>query len=160
MLLERNDVNPNQSLFGLTPLLSASDEGHEGIVKMLLERTEVNPNKGRLGVTPLISASEKGHEGVVKMLLERNDREDPIAQAIQSLEIGKCSSLSKAVVAFDIPKSTLGHRMNGHQRWQKAHEGDQILSPAAEKAIVQWILKLEPHGFPARLDRVWQMAES
>ena len=87
-------------------------------------------------------------------------REDRIAQAIQALETGKCLSLSEAATAFDIPKPTLGHRMNGRQSRQKAHEGDQILSPAAEKAIVRWILKLERHGFPARLDRVWQMAES
>jgi len=50
--------------------------------------------------------------------------------------------------------------MNGRQSRQKAHEGDQILSPLAEKAIVQWIFKLEQHGFPPRLDRIWQMAES
>ena len=87
-------------------------------------------------------------------------REDRIAQAIQALETGKCFSLNEAATAFDIPKSTLGHRMNGRQSQQKAHESDQILSPAAEKAIVRWISKLEQHGFPARLDRVWQMAES
>ena len=87
-------------------------------------------------------------------------REERIAQAIQALETGKCCSLSEAATAFDIPKSTLGHRMNGRQSRQKGHEGDQILSPAAKKAIVRWISKLEQHGFPTRLDRVWQMAKS
>ena len=86
--------------------------------------------------------------------------EDRIAQAIQALETGKCLSLSEAATAFDIPKSTLGHRMNSRQSRQKAHEGDQILSPAADKTIVWSILKLEQHGFPARLDFIWQMAES
>lgn len=88
------------------------------------------------------------------------DREDCIAQAIQALETGKCFSLSEAATAYDIHKSTLGHHMKGRQSRQKAHEGNQILSPAAVQAIVWWISMLERHGFPARLDRVSQMAES
>ncbi|KAG0639782.1 hypothetical protein HOY80DRAFT_1136458 [Tuber brumale] len=74
-------------------------------------------------------------------------------------ESGKFISLSKAATTFDIPGSTLGHRLNGRQSWQKAHEIDQVLSPTAEKAIIKWILELGLHRFPPRLDRVWQMAE-
>ena len=64
-----------------------------------------------------------------------------------------------AAVAFELPKSSLYHRMKRRQNRRKAHEGDQILSPAAEKAVVKWILKLDDHGFPPRLDRLWQMVE-
>ena len=58
-------------------------------------------------------------------------RKDCIAQAIQALETGKCFSLSEAATVYDIHKSTLRHHMKGRQSRQKAHECDQILSPAA-----------------------------
>jgi len=35
----------------------------------------------------------------------------------------------------------------------------RFFSPAAEKAIVKWILRLDNYGFPPRLDRLWQMVE-
>jgi len=76
MLLEREDVNPNQAdtEYGQTPLLWAAEGGHEGVVKMLLEREDVNPNQAdtEYGQTPLSWAAENGHEGIVKLLLERN----------------------------------------------------------------------------------------
>ncbi|KAG0129481.1 hypothetical protein HOY82DRAFT_471405, partial [Tuber indicum] len=74
--------------------------------------------------------------------------EERIAAAIKALESGKCLSLSEAATSFNIPWSTLGYRLNSHQTHQKAHEKDEILSPSAEKAIIQWIPKLESHGFP------------
>ena len=47
MLLEREDVNPNQadSKSGKTPLLWAAENGHEGVAKKLLEREDVNLNQ-------------------------------------------------------------------------------------------------------------------
>jgi len=95
ILLEREDVNPNQARggskdafgtgrrqsqpgnteCGQTPLLWATKEGHEGVVRILLEREDVNPNQAdtECGQTPLSWAAENGHEGVVKILLERGD---------------------------------------------------------------------------------------
>jgi hypothetical protein len=86
-------------------------------------------------------------------------REEAFHKAIQALKDGTFTSIAEAAVAFELPKSTLGHRLKGRQNRQKAHEGDQILSPAAERAVVKWILKLSDHGFPARLDRLWEMIE-
>jgi len=76
MLLERDDVNPDQpdTKYGWTPLSWAAENGHEGIVKMFLERDDVNPDRSDTnGWTPLSLAAENGHEGIVKMLLERDD---------------------------------------------------------------------------------------
>ena len=75
MLLERSDVNPEISdIPRRTPLLVASLNGYEGIVKMLLDRNDVNPNhRDLLGLTPLMWASLRGHEGVASMLSERSD---------------------------------------------------------------------------------------
>ena len=60
---------------GLTPLLWAAKNGHEGIVKTILERADVIPDQADTedGRTPLSWAAGLGHEGVVKMLLERED---------------------------------------------------------------------------------------
>ena len=77
MLLEREDVNPNQADtgYGWTALSWAARNGHKGVVKMLLEREDVNPDHEdtKYGQTPLSLAAEKGHEGVVKMLLKREN---------------------------------------------------------------------------------------
>ena len=77
MLLEREDVNPDQpdSKYGRTPLSWAAEKGHDGIVKMLLAREEVNPDHAdtEYGVTPLWWAAKNGHDGIVTMLLERED---------------------------------------------------------------------------------------
>ena len=73
MLLEREDVNPDQAdtEYGRTPLSWAAWNGYTGVVKMLLEREEVNPDRAdiKYSRTPLSWAAESGHEGVVKMLL-------------------------------------------------------------------------------------------
>ena len=82
MLLEREDVNPNQALYVdrvmpclMTPLFVAAVMGREGVVKMLLERKDLDPNKAVSGdgKTPLLYASVLDRDRIVKMLLERED---------------------------------------------------------------------------------------
>ena len=79
MLLELNDINPNKlDLLRETPLGWASEEGHEGIMRMLLERNNVDPNEPNLfRETPLLAASMNGHEGVVRMLRGWNNANPP-----------------------------------------------------------------------------------
>jgi hypothetical protein len=83
------------------------------------------------------------------------DREQRFQRALKALNDGVFISIGEAATTFNLPKSSLGHRRNGRQTRQKSREGDQILSPAAEKAVVKWILKLDDCGFPPRLDRLW-----
>ena len=75
MLLEREDVNPDQpdTKYGKTRLWWAAENGHDGIVGMLLKREDVNPNHPdtEYGRTPLPWAARGGHEGLVMMLLKR-----------------------------------------------------------------------------------------
>jgi len=76
ILLEREDINPNQADtgYGRTPLSWAAKNGHEGVVRILLEREDINPDQAdNYGQTPLLWAAKEGHEGVVRMLLERED---------------------------------------------------------------------------------------
>ena len=49
-------------------------------------------------------------------------------------------------------KSSLGHRKKGWQPRQEAHQEQQIFSPASEKAVVRWVLKLGDFGFSPRVD--------
>jgi len=59
---------------GSTPLSWATENGHEGVVKLLLGREDVDPNRpDKNDRTPLAWAAGKGHEGVVKLLLGRED---------------------------------------------------------------------------------------
>ena len=61
-------------------------------------------------------------------------------------------SLASAAQANNLSKLSLGHRKNDCQpRWEALHD-QQIFSPAAEKAIVKWILKLDSFGFSPRVD--------
>ncbi|KAN0074323.1 Ankyrin repeat-containing domain protein [Elaphomyces granulatus] len=61
-----------QSQCGLTPLLWASGNGYDTVVKLLLGEDGVDPdlNDSQYGRTPLSWAAECGHEAVVKLLLE------------------------------------------------------------------------------------------
>ncbi|OAP55828.1 hypothetical protein AYL99_09980 [Fonsecaea erecta] len=56
---------------GRTPLLSASENGHETVVQLLLEKGATVDSTDTDGRTPLLSASENGHETVVQLLLEK-----------------------------------------------------------------------------------------
>ena len=71
----RRYVNPNwPDKYGQTPIMLATEEGHEGAVKLLLGRKDVKSDKRDSdGRTLLCCAARNGHEGVVKILLERDD---------------------------------------------------------------------------------------
>jgi hypothetical protein len=73
---------------------------------------------------------------------------------LQGLEDGTFKSLQKAAEVYNLSKSNLGHRKNRRCSRQLALHGEQILSPAAERAIVQWILKLDNFDFAPRIDQL------
>ena len=74
-LVEVEDCDINQTdCTSSAPLVWASLNGHEGVVKILLGRDDISPDKPDWsGRTPLLFAAENGHEEVVEMLLGRND---------------------------------------------------------------------------------------
>jgi len=85
---------------------------------------------------------------------ELHDIEERYRKALKGLQDGTFKSLQQATTSYGLPKSSLGHRRNGRQSRQKAHEADQLLSPSSERAIVRWVLKLDDFGFPPRVDRL------
>ena len=84
------------------------------------------------------------------------DLEERYKKALSALEDGTFTSLQAAATAYGLKKSSLGHRRSGHLSRQLAHAGEQTFSPAAERAIVRWILKRDDFGFPPRLDHLMQ----
>ena len=76
------------------------------------------------------------------------------AKALKGLEDGTYKSLASAAQVNDliISKSSLGHRKNGRQPREEAHQEQQIFSPEAEKAMAKWILKLDDFGSSPRVE--------
>ncbi|KFY95102.1 hypothetical protein V500_02953 [Pseudogymnoascus sp. VKM F-4518 (FW-2643)] len=72
-LFKDNAVNTNATdEDGWTPLLLATRNGHEAVVKLLLDSDIVDvDSKDGEGRTPLLWAAENGHEAVVKLLLDK-----------------------------------------------------------------------------------------
>ena len=60
---------------------------------------------------------------------------------------------------YGVPKSTLCDHSRGMQTRQKSHEAYQALAPAMEKALNEWMLKIDAQDFPPRLDIFKAVAE-
>ena len=67
---KRWDVNQRDCV-GLTPLMWAARQGHEGVVRLLVEQKHTQPDipDTRYGRTALSWAAGRGHEGVVRLFL-------------------------------------------------------------------------------------------
>ena len=75
-LLDVKDWGVDKADFiGRTPLVWASKNGCEGVMKLLLEKAGASLNVGDTmnGQTPLSWAAQYGQEGAVKLLLERDE---------------------------------------------------------------------------------------
>lgn len=56
--------------------------------------------------------------------------------------------MTRAAEAYGVRDSTLRRRLKGGTPRKAAHLKQQRLSPADEKAIVRWIVRMEQFGFP------------
>ena len=71
--MDKWDLNATDC-HGRTPLMCATEVGHDAIVKVLLEQEGVDPHiVDDSGRTPLSRAAGNGHERIVEMLLVQND---------------------------------------------------------------------------------------
>ena len=59
--------------------------------------------------------------------------------AVQRLADGTYASISEAVDALKVSKSTLHRHLKGGLTRQQAHEKDQLLTHQEEKALANWI---------------------
>jgi len=83
-----------------------------------------------------------------RLLLSENEKEVRIQKAMKAYTAGKFRSLRKTAEAYGLAYTTLNRRVHGGLPRMLAHAYQQLISPAEEKAILRWIIKLEEWGFP------------
>ena len=65
----------------------------------------------------------------------------------------------KPAPQHDVPKTTLQKRINGSPPASVAYQRRQCLVTEEETALVNWILRLQAWGWPARVEQTRQMAQ-
>ena len=85
-------------------------------------------------------------------------RETAIFQAISDFNTGVYRSVRAAARAYNIPRSTLQHRLAGTTTSAISHHDQQRLSPAQEEFLTEWILEEGARGYPPTIPRVREMA--
>ena len=63
-------------------------------------------------------------------------------------------SIRKIARMYGVPRSSLQDRIKGKTLAKEVHERRQRLNPQEEAALIDWILRLQAWGWPARVDQV------
>ena len=87
------------------------------------------------------------------------ENEKKIQQAVAELSKGQYSSVRAAAKAYNISHATLARRVQGGRSIAEAHEEEQNLTKAEEKALVQWITHMTATGHPVRHTFIREMAQ-
>jgi len=82
-----------------------------------------------------------------------------VLKALTGLESGLYKTAYQAANVTDASESTLSRRLNGGKSRSEAHESQQILSKAQEKALAERITDLTATGHPAHHDFLRDMVE-
>lgn len=85
--------------------------------------------------------------------------EGRILLAIQAFKLRQFQSIRAAAKTYDVPYTTLYHRIHGMASRRDSIPNSQKLTPEEELAIVQYILDLDSRGFPPRPQYVQEMAD-
>lgn len=80
-------------------------------------------------------------------------------EAIEALKSGCSNSIYAAADKFNIPYSTLKHRVNGCVSQEESHESYQSLFPASEAELARWIMQPTIAGYSPSHRTVYEMAE-
>ena len=90
----------------------------------------------------------------VQVAKEEAEREKAIKSACEGVQQGRFPSIRKAAEAYGVHYSTVRRRLKGAKSRRIANSHRQLLTPAEERAIVRWIVRLEEFGFPPRVHHV------
>ncbi len=85
-------------------------------------------------------------------------KENQLLFAIQAIQSDKNLSCRAAAKLYNVPETTLRHRMNGQRARQDTRANSLKLKELEENALLQYILNLDARGFPPRLADVEDMA--
>jgi hypothetical protein len=86
------------------------------------------------------------------------NREADIQAAIRDLDSGVFTSQRQAAKAYNIPRSSLRHRLDGRQPAAIAHHQEQRLTPEQEEFLVKWILDEDSRANPPTYSRTREIA--
>jgi hypothetical protein len=94
--------------------------------------------------------------GKIRKATERNDK---IKRALTSISSGEYRTPYQAAKVLGLSEATLQWRIKGGKSRTEAHEAQQLLSRAEEKALEGWISRLTATGYPASYDFIQDMSE-
>ena len=85
-------------------------------------------------------------------------QEARVILAIEAIRTAKRMSIRRAAKTYDVPESSLRHRMKGRVAKAEIRNGRHQLTPTEEETLVQYVLDLDSRGFPPRICGVEDMA--
>ncbi|KAJ9298765.1 transcriptional regulator family: Helix-turn-helix [Paecilomyces variotii] len=86
------------------------------------------------------------------------EQEGRLLLAIQALKENQIPSVRKAASVFNVPRSTLQSRLQGHQFRGDIPNHASKLTEAQQQSLVQWILSMDRRGASPRPTHVREMA--
>ena len=90
--------------------------------------------------------------------MQSNNKEARILLAIETIQKNKKLSIRKAAKLYNLPYTTLNHRMNGFTPRVETRANCHNLTQLEEEVIIQYILDIDSRGFPPKLRMVEDMA--
>jgi hypothetical protein len=84
--------------------------------------------------------------------------EDRIILAVEAYKNSQFKSIRAAAAAYDVPCSTLTHRISGRKPRVDVPANCQKLKDLEEASLKQWILDIDEHGLPPNHETVHKMA--
>src|SRR5947207_12054407 len=88
------------------------------------------------------------------------EKEGRMLKAIAAIKTKKFSSAEAAAKHFNVPASTLRHRVKGRVSRQESRTGLQKLTPSQEEELVRWITQLTIIGYSPQYGLAREMAEA
>jgi hypothetical protein len=85
--------------------------------------------------------------------------EDRILLAVKAYQNGQFRSIRAAAAAYDVPHSTLAHRIKGRKARTDIPANCQKLSSLEEASLKKWILDMDERGLPPTHAAVRKMAD-
>jgi hypothetical protein len=85
--------------------------------------------------------------------------EDRLSLAVKAYKNSHVKSVRAAAAAYDVPYSTLAHRINGRKARSEIPVNCQKLSNLEEASLKKWILDMDDRGLPPTQDIVHKMAD-
>lgn len=91
-------------------------------------------------------------------LRNSSEQEGRILLAISALKRQEICNIAEAARVYNIPRTTLRRRLNGHTFRAETRANSHKLTQNEEESLVQWILSLGRRGAPPRPSYIREMA--